>query len=71
MTQQQESDLALITPLDGLHLGSLTATELSALSRLVVAGLADRDYSGGGFLGLGKVRIGAKPASNVANSATS
>jgi hypothetical protein len=58
MSEQQESDLALVAPLDGLHLGSLTATELSALSRLVVAGLADRDYSGpGGFLGLGKVRM--------------
>jgi hypothetical protein len=51
-----EEDCDLIRPLDGLHIGMLTTTELSALSRLVVAGLADRDYSGpGGMLGLGKV----------------
>lgn len=53
-----DADLALITPLDGLHVGQLTLTEMEALSRLVVAGLADRDYSGAaGFLGLPKVRM--------------
>lgn len=52
------SDIELVRPLDGLHVGQLTIPELEALGRLVRAGLADREYSGApGFLGLPRVRM--------------
>lgn len=55
---EQQADIALIEPLDGLSVGQLTIPELEALGRLVRAGLADRSYEGvAGFLGLAKVRI--------------
>lgn len=56
--QYTQADIATIGPLEGLHVGLLTTSELEALCRLVRAGLADRVYEGAaGFLGLPKVRL--------------
>jgi hypothetical protein len=65
--QDAATDLDLIRPLNGLHVGQLTITELEALGRLVRAGLAGRDYSGvAGFLGLPRVMVYSEPSSAAA-----
>jgi hypothetical protein len=57
LTAELDADLDSIAPLDGIHVGMLTVPELEALTRLVHAGLAEREYSGvAGFMGLPRVR---------------
>lgn len=55
---QLAEDAELIRSLDGLHVGLLTEEEQQAFNRLVLAGMAKREYSGAaGFLGIARVRI--------------